>query len=238
MDKYFLWERFFTNLPKLAAKLPLTFQMVILSSIIGTLFALVIAGIRLKKIPVLSEVLRVFISFERGTPMLVQLLIVYFAFPMLLEWLFDWDTREWDRVTFVIITFVLNEGAFLSETFRASILAIPKLQREAALSCGLTSSQAFFRIVLPQAIRIAIPSWGMNFIGLFAQTSLVFMIGVIDILGLATAIGTSTGHALESYIIVAIFFVIINVALRLGLAKLERALDYAGSRKEKQGALA
>ena len=128
MDKYFLWERFFTNLPKLAAKLPLTFQMVILSSLFGTVLALVIAGVRLRKIPVVNEILRVFISFERGTPMLVQLLIVYFAFPMLLEWLFDIDTREWDRVTFVIITFVLNEGAFLSETFRASILAIPRIQ--------------------------------------------------------------------------------------------------------------
>ena len=144
-NSFFSWSRLFEYIPLLIKKLPVTFEIVFLSFILGSLLALLLAVIRIKKIPVLSQIIRVFISFERGTPMLVQMLVVYYALPLALEALLDISTRGWNRMTFVIITFILNEGAFLSETYRASIIAIPKGQREAALACGLTGSQTFLR---------------------------------------------------------------------------------------------
>lgn len=221
MDDFFSWQRLFDNLPRLAAKLPLTFEIVAVACIGGTSLALLLAAIRLKKIPVIDQIIRTFISFERGTPMLVQLLVVYYALPLLLEALFDADTRDWERIQFVFITFILNQGAFLCETFRASILAVPKIQTEAALSCGISPRRTFFGIIIPQAMRIALPGFGMNLLGLFQETSLVFMIGVIDVLGLAQAIGSNTGHSIEAYLITALFFIIINLTLRKILNILE-----------------
>jgi len=225
MEDFFSWSRFFSNIPRLAAKLPLTFEIVAVAFVFGTILALLLAVLQLRKIPVVEQIVRVFISFERGTPMLVQLLVVYYALPLLLESLFDVDTRRWARIQFVFITFVLNQGAFLCETFRAAILAVPKIQSEAAFSCGLTSRQTFFRIVLPQSLRIAVPGVGMDLLGLFQETSLLFMIGVIDILGLAQAIGSNTGHSIEAYLITALFFIIINLFLRKILNVLEGKLN-------------
>lgn len=220
---FFRWSRFFDVIPKIAAKFPVTFEIVFFSFAFGAILALLIAVVRIKKIPVLAQVVRVFISFERGTPMLVQLFLVYYILPQLIGSLLDIDTRRWSRTLFVIITFVLNEGAYLGETFRAAIVAVPKLQTEAALSCGLTGRQTFLRIILPQATRIAIPPTGLNLIGLFIQSSLVFVLGVMDMIGRAQAYAGQTGHALEAYIVVALFYIIVNIALRRGFAAWEGA---------------
>ncbi len=225
MEDFFSWERVWLNIPRLAAKLPLTFEIVGIAFLAGSVFALILALVRLAKIPVLDQIIRVFISFERGTPMLVQLLVVYYALPLLIERFFDVDTRSWERLTFVLITFILNQGAFLCETFRASILSVPKIQTEAGFACGLSFLQTFLRIILPQALRIALPGVGMNLLGLFQETSLVFMIGVIDVLGLAQAIGSNSGHAIEAYLITAVFFIVINLTVRKILSVLEEKLN-------------
>lgn len=230
-NSFFSWSRLFEYIPLLIKKLPVTFEIVFLSFILGSLLALLLAVTRIKKIPVLSQIIRVFISFERGTPMLVQMLVVYYALPLALEALLDISTRGWNRMTFVIITFILNEGAFLSETYRASIIAIPKGQREAALACGLTGSQTFFKIILPQAIRIAIPPAGLNLIGIFQSTSLVYMIGVLDMLGMANAIGARTGHTIESYLFITLIFVIVNQLLTALFRKIDKNLVFTSKRR-------
>lgn len=237
MGEFFSWGRVVENFPLLIAKFPVTLEIVVFGFGFGAILALFLALIRIKKIPVISQIVRVFISFERGTPMLVQMLVVYYAFPLLLEALFDLDTRGWERLNYVIITFILNEGAFLSETFRAAITAIPKVQTEAALSCGLTASQTFFRIVLPQSVRIAIPPMGLNLIGVFMSTSLVFMIGVIDIVGMAQAIGTRSGHSLESYLIIALLFVLVNQILTRAFRLLDKRLSYGSGKSRKKQAV-
>ena len=215
MGEYFSWGRFHENLPKILSKLPLTFEITIISFVFGLILALIIACIQIRKTKVVSQLLRVFISFERGTPILVQMLIVYYAFPMILESIFDIDTRGWGKIVFVDIALILNEGAFMAEIFRGAILAVPKGQTEAALACGLTNYQGFMRIVLPQAFKIAIPPVGVNLIGLFRSTTLASMIGVVDMVGYAQALGSTTGHTLESYVILAITFVVINFILQV-----------------------
>lgn len=230
MGEYFSWGRFFENFPRILSKLPLTFEMAGVSFFFGLILALIIACIQIRKTKVLYQLVKLFISFERGTPILVQMLIVYYAFPMLLEWIFDIDTRGWGKIAFVIIALILNEGAFMAEIFRGAILSIPKGQTEAALSCGLTNYQAFMRIVLPQAFRVAIPPVGVNLIGLCMSTTLASMIGVVDMVGYAGAIGAKTGHTLESYIILAIVYIAINFMLQIIFHFINKSLSLQSRR--------
>ncbi|MCR4823366.1 MAG: amino acid ABC transporter permease [Treponema sp.] len=226
MADLFSWQRLIQNLPVLIVKLPITFEIVAVAFSLGFILALLIATARIKKIPLLNQILTVFISFERGTPLLVQMLVVYYALPIVLKSFFGIDSRRWEKIIFVDLALILNQGVFLGEIFRAAILSIPKGQREAAIACGFSDYKAFVKIVLPQAVRVALPSTGLTLIGLFQETSLVFMIGVIDIIGRASALGATTGHSLESYIIIAVIFVLINFILTAITTKIDKKLTF------------
>ena len=236
MADLFSWQRLIQNLPILIVKLPITFEIVAVAFTLGFLLALLIATARIKKIPVLNQILTVFISFERGTPLLVQMLVVYYALPIVLKSFFGIDSRRWEKIIFVDLALILNQGVFLGEIFRGAILSIPKGQREAAIACGFSEFNAFVRIVLPQAVRVALPSTGLTLIGLFQETSLVFMIGVIDIIGRASALGATTGHSLESYVIIAVIFVLINFALTAITTKIDKKLTF-GAKPVRMGAV-
>ena len=233
MGEFFSWHRVVHNFPILIKKLSVTFEIVAVAFVLGFILALLIATARIKKIPVLNQILSVFVSFERGTPLLVQMLVVYYALPLLLEALFDLDTRRWGKIIFVDLALILNQGVFLGEIFRGAITSIPKGQREAAIACGMTEFSAFVKIVLPQAVRVALPATGLNLIGLFQETSLVFMIGVMDIIGRASALGATSGHSLESYLIIAVIFLSINLVLTTITTKISKKLSY-GSASIKQ----
>ena len=226
MSDLFSWQRLVQNFPVLIVKLPVTFEIVAVAFSLGFVLALLIATARIKRIPVLDQILTVFISFERGTPLLVQMLVVYYALPIVLKAFFGIDSRRWEKIIFVDLALILNQGVFLGEIFRGAILSIPKGQREAAIACGFSEFDAFVKVVLPQAVRIALPSTALTLIGLFQETSLVFMIGVIDIIGRANALGATTGHSLESYLIVAAVLLLINFALTAITTRIDRKFAF------------
>lgn len=236
MGEFFSWQRVVHNFPILIKKLPVTFEIVAVAFSLGFILALLIATARIKKIPILNQILTVFISFERGTPLLVQILVVYYALPLVLQAFFGIDTRRWDKIIFVDLALILNQGVFLGEIFRGAITSIPKGQKEAAIACGMTEFSAFTKIVLPQAVRVALPATGLNLIGLFQETSLVFMIGVMDIIGRASALGATSGHSLESYLIIAVLFLSINFVLTGITTKISKNLSY-GTNVLKQKAI-
>lgn len=226
MGDFFNWERFFTNIPQILPYLPVTFKIIFYATVFGVLLGIFVAIIRIKKIPVLHQLAAIYVSFMRGTPMLVQLLVIFYGLPILMQQMFNINVNRWDKIIFVYITYMLNQGAFLSEIFRCSILAIPKGQMEAAYSVGLTQFQAFRRIILPQAARVAVPSFGSDFIGLFQNTSLAFLIGVVDIMGRAKTIGTATKHVFEAYIFIAILFIVISLIVKGFFYLLDKKLAY------------
>ena len=122
-----------------------------------------------------------YISFMRGTPLMLQLIAVYFG-----PWyLFRIRISDGYRFYAVIIAFVLNYAAYFAEIYRAGIAAVPKGQREAAAVLGYTNAQAFFRIVLPQVIKHILPPMANEFITLIKDTSLAFAIGVMEMFTLA-----------------------------------------------------
>ncbi len=228
----FSWNRFYDNIPKIVPYLTVTFSVVIYATVFGVLLGFLIALIKIKKVPIVSRIFSVYVSFMRGTPMLVQLMLIYYGLPAFIDSVFGTNiNREWNKVIFAYITFILNQGAFLSAIFYSAITAIPIGQLEAGYSVGLTGFQSFRRILLPQAVRIALPTFGSDLVGLFQNSSLVFLIGVTDIMGRAKTIGTATKHVVEAYAFVAVIYIVISLLIRFVFSLTNQRLEYGRRRK-------
>lgn len=162
-----------------------------------------------------------YISFMRGTPLMLQLIAVYFG-----PWyLFRIRISDGYRFYAVIIAFVLNYAAYFAEIYRAGIAAVPKGQREAAAVLGYTNAQAFFRIVLPQVIKHILPPMANEFITLIKDTSLAFAIGVMEMFTLAKQI-SSAQRSMAPLIAAAVFYYVFNAIVAFIMGRAEKWLDY------------
>lgn len=230
MGDYFSFDRFLVRIGQITPYVLVNFKMVFWAMLIGTICAIALAILRLKKIPVIEQILIVFISYMRGTPLLVQMCVAYYGIPIVFGNLiynaFGINLNRLDAIVFVIIAFILNEAAFLGEIFRGAILSVPTVQTEAGLSIGMTRLQILFRIVLPQAINVAIPQYGVDLIGVFHNTALAFTLGVLDMMSRARTLGVSTGHTLEGFVVVAIIYIIISLILKALFYLLEKKFQY------------
>ena len=231
MGDLFSTERFLVEIPVLLPYLLENLKVLFYATVFGVLLGLLVTAIRMNKIPILYQFIVVYISFMRGTPMLVQLMLIYYGLPAFIDPLLGTNiSREWPPILFAYTTFILNQGAFLSSIFYGAIKGVPTGQFEAGLSVGMTRLQTFRRIIAPMAIRIALPPFGTDFVGVVHNASLVYVIGVIDILGRAKSIGSATGHALEAYVVVALNFVICSILTRVFFGALGNKLDYANKK--------
>lgn len=224
---FFSFQRVIEYFPKVLSRLPVTLNIVLVSISIALVLGTIVAVVRIKKIPVLCQLAAIYVSFVRGTPILVQLFLVYYGIPFLIVWLVGSNiTSEWNKLIFVYIAYALNEAGFLSEHIRAAILSVPAGQTEAGYSVGLSGSQTFFRIVFPQAFRVLLPGFSAMLVGLLPATSLAYMLGVSDMMGKVKAIGTVTFHTLEGYFCAAVIFVVASFVLEQVFARLIKQFDY------------
>lgn len=210
-------------LPRLLSKLPITLLIVIAAWFSGMALGLVLACVRLYRVPVLNQATAVYISFMRGTPIIVQMFLVYYGLPMLMAAV-GIDINRWDKLFFVIVTYGLHTAAFHAEIFRAAIAAVPRGQAEAAYSVGLSPVQTIWRIVAPQAVLVAVPNVGNALSHLLQDTSLAFTIGIIDVMGEVRAIGSNTHRMLEGYAGAALIFLVLTLLLEKSFSRLERTL--------------
>lgn len=177
-------KAFISSFPKLLSVLPSTCLLFIGIVCIGIVLGMLLAVIRLGKSKVLNVITAVFISFERGTPLLIQTLVVYFGLrAVFINGFGIASASRWNAAYFALIAYGLNLGCFLSETFRGAFLAIDRGQIEAAESIGMDKFQIFRRVILPQGARIALPNMGNLLLDDFKAISLAFSIGVIEIMG-------------------------------------------------------
>lgn len=188
-------------IPKLLKYVPITLYISITAMIIAIVIGVGLALILVNRVPVLLQLAKVYISFFRGTPPLVQLLMIYFGLPQIFP---VFNTIS--AVTAAIIAFSLNISAYLAEVFRAALESVDKGQLEAAYTVGMSYSQAMKGIVLPQAVRNAIPATGNNFIGLLKNSSLAFTIGVTELLAQGKLLASSTLKFFEAYLAVALIY--------------------------------
>lgn len=192
MGKIFSVEFLIQSIPQIAVYLPITLLITIASCVAGLIVGFFIALARYFEVRVLKTVAKVYISFIRGTPTMVQLVLVYYGIPILLRvmneaWGTSFDINGIHPVVFAIITLGLNAAAYMSEIIRSALMSVDEGQVEACYSLNMTKWQALISVVIPQAFVVALPSLGNNFISLLKETSLVFNIAVVDIMAQAIA---------------------------------------------------
>lgn len=225
MENLFDFKLIFQYLPSLLTRIHITLIIVLLATIVGLSLGVIIALARIYKIPIINELSILYISFIRGTPIIVQLFIVYYGLPEMLIPI-GININRWDKLNFVLITYGINCAAFMAEIIRVAIVSVPIGQTEAACSIGMTRLQTFHRITAPQAIITALPSIGTNIIGLLQDSSLAFALGVIDVMGQAQAIGSRTLHKFEGYAAAAIIFIILSILLEKAFSEVEKRATF------------
>lgn len=214
-----MWDLFVRAAPLLAEGVVVTIFLGTTSFALGSFIGLLVALARLSGIAPLTWFAVLYLSIFRGTPMLVQILLIYFGLPQLGITL--------DPIPSAIIALSLGVASYQSENFRSGILSVEKGQREAALSIGMTGWQALRRIIFPQALRIATPTIGNRFIALMKDTSLASVVTVVELTRVAERIGSATFRYLEMFVIIAAIYWAISTVLSIGQETLERRMARA-----------
>lgn len=203
--------------PLLKAGLEFTVPLTLISFTLGLILALVTALARISNFKSLVLLAKFYVWIIRGTPLLVQLFIIFYGLPA--------SGITLDALTAAIIGFTLNVGAYNSEVIRAAILSIPKGQWEASYSVGMTYNQALRRIIIPQAARVSVPSLANSFISLIKDTSLAATITVTEMFQIAQRITASTYEPLWMYIEVAFIYLIFCSVLSWLQSNMEKRLE-------------
>lgn len=190
-----------------------TLKLSFLAILLGFTISLFIAIVITAKVPILSGIFKVYISFFRGTPLMAQLFCFYFGILPLLSKL----VLKVSSFQAALVILSLASSAYMAESLRAAISSIHRGQMEAAQSIGMTYMQAMVRIILPQAIKVAIPTLFSSFINIVKDTSLVFAIGVKEMMATAQLEGASGYRYLEAY--VCVLFVYWGITSIMGLAQ-------------------
>lgn len=241
MTKLFDFQKVFTNIPELLAYLPVTLELALSSMLIGLTLGLVLAIIKMKEIPVLKQIAAAFVSLIRGTPVLVQLYIVYFGVPMFFKYLnqrygTSFAVADIPGFVYAVLALGLNSSAFSSEMIRSALLSVGKGQLEAAYALGMTYGQALRRIIIPEAMTVALPTIGNSLISSIKGTSLAFTCAVVEITAQGRIIGGRDYRYFEVYCSLAIIYwivtIVIEQVLKFAENKLaipEQAEHYAGA---------
>ncbi|MDP4163534.1 MAG: amino acid ABC transporter permease [Bacillota bacterium] len=203
--------------PILKAGLYYTIPLTLITFVLGILLAFFTAIARLSGFRPLVALAKFYVWIFRGTPLLVQIFILFYGFPSIGITL--------DPFPAAVIAFTLNTGAYSYEIIRAAILSIPKGQWEAAASISMTKAQAMRRIILPQAIRVSIPPLGNSFISLVKDTSLAATITVTELFQKGQEIASVTYEPLWLYIEVAFIYLLFSTVLSFLQSRLERRYD-------------
>ena len=199
-----------------------TLYIAFLAMLLGVVLGVILAVMRVSRNPIASGVAGIYVWFWRATPVILQLLVVYFGMRQVIEE--DFFRDNWTRWRAAVITFGLNEAAYMAEIVRGGIQAVESGQMDAAKSLGMTNLQALRRIILPQAFRVIIPPTGNEFIALLKNTSVAFAIGVVELLNATKIQAARNFKPMELYTVAAFWYLILVSVFSLGQAELERIL--------------
>ena len=205
----------------IAGGLGQTLQISILSIILAITMALLAALGRLSKFPPIYALSTFYVSLIRGTPLYLQIMFFFLAMPQISTW--------WAQLPGLwagVLALGLNYGAYMSETFRAGIASVGKGQREAAIALGMTPGKTMRRVILPQALRFAIPPMGNDFISMTKDSALVAATGFVhEVMWRAVKVGRAQFHSLEALIMAAIFYWVMTLVLTAFQSRMETRLS-------------
>ena len=211
-------ENFFNLVKILSEGLGTTLLIFILTLVLGIPVGILIAMARNSKNKILSNITKLYILIIRGTPMMLQIIFIYFAPYYLFK-------INYDRFVAIIIAFVVNYAAYFAEIYRGGIESISAGQYEAAKILGYSKAQTFFRIILPQVIKRILPSVTNEVITLVKDTSLAFVVAVSEMFTIAKQIA-SAQTTMMPFVIAAVFYFVFNLLVAIVMDKIEKKLNY------------
>ena len=213
-------------LPSILEGALITLSVAIASLVIAVVLGLIGASMKLARSPLLRSSANVYTTVIRGVPDLVLMLLIFYGGQMAINAIapkFGYDGYvDVNPFAAGVVTIGFIFGAYLTETFRGAIMAIPAGQREAAIACGMSSVQVFVRIVFPQMVRLAIPAFTNNWLVLVKSTALVSVIGLSDMMQRAGQAAGSTREPFTFYTAVALLYLAITTVSVLLLRMLEK----------------
>lgn len=209
--KLFSWRAVFDAIPSILERLPLTIGLTLAGAVSGLILALLFAVIKINRVKVIYPIQAFFVSFLRGTPILVQLMLSYYGIPLLLKAInqrtgLDMNINAIPASVFAITAFAFNEAAYASETIRAAIQSVNSGEVEAAKSLGMTNKQIYSRVIIPNAAVVATPTLINSLIGLTKGTSLAFSAGIVEMYAQAQILGGGDYRYFERFISVSLIY--------------------------------
>ena len=218
MDMNLNVDLMINSLPLLITGAGITIQITAISVGLGLIIGMFVGIARISNVKLLRWLAAIYIDFLRGTPLLVQIFLIYFALPVILE-------QRVDPFIAAITACGINSGAYIAEIFRAGIQAIDEGQMEAGRSLGMTWVQTMRYIIVPQAFKNIVPPLGNEFIALLKDSSLVSVIGCEELTRRGQLIIARTYGSLEIWISVAIIYLVMTLTISRLVAYLEKRLD-------------
>ncbi|EXG84032.1 amino acid ABC transporter permease [Lacrimispora sp.] len=206
---------------QLAGGMWVSIQIFVVTLVFSLPLGLLVSFGRMSKNPVIQAIVKFYISVMRGTPLMLQLMVVYFG-PY---YLFGIKVGNGYRLWAAFIGFVINYAAYFAEIYRSGIQSMPVGQYEAAKLLGYTKSQTFFRIIFPQVVKRILPSVTNEVITLVKDTSLAFSISVLEMFAVAKALASSQ-TSLIPFVAAGLFYYIFNLIVAIGMEYIEKRLNY------------
>lgn len=195
----------------------ITIVLAFFAVLFGTLLGLALTLLRRSKIKPISYIATAYVEFVRGTPLLVQIYIIYIGLPKLIG-------IDMPDMTVGAVALALNSGAYISEIIRAGIEAVDKGQMEAARSLGMSQRLAMFEIIIPQAFKNILPALGNEFVSIIKESSMVSVIGVAELMYNAGIVRGNTALGLEPVIVAAVVYFILTFTMTRALGYVERRM--------------
>ncbi|WP_341962713.1 amino acid ABC transporter permease [Pseudomonas sp. RC10] len=215
MNFQFDWQAALASIPALLAGLPMTLLISLIGVVIGMLLGVAFGMLRLAPQWYLRAIAVTYVEIFRGTPVLVQVLFIFYGLPSLLG-------HPLDPLTAAIASIALNSGAYISEVVRGGVGSIDRGQSEAGLSLGLGPVQTFAHVIWPQALRRMAPALGNQMITSIKDTSLFSVIGIGELVREGQIFIAATFNALEVYLMIGVFYLLITLTLSLLINVYER----------------
>lgn len=214
-DSLWNWEHVWAALPDmLAAFVKVTLLVTVVGSIIAAVLGLVIALVRRTAPQPISGIVTFLMNFIRMTPIVVQLLFVYYAVPSI------------SGLTVGIVVFGIHYATFMAEVYRSGIDAVPKGQWEGTTALSMSPSRTWIAVIIPQAVRATVPALGNYVISMFKETPFLVTIAVMDMVGAAREYGAGTFRFTEVFIVAGILFLVASYPTSLLIGRLEKRLVY------------
>jgi len=211
------FQQFIPSLPFLLQGIAVTLRIVLVAGVIGFVLGIILSILKLSKLPILGWIAQAYTSIFRGTPLVLQLMIIYYGVPQL-------TNIQIEPAVAAILSFGLNSAAYISEIIRAGIMAVDKGQKEAAMALGVSSRQTMFDLILPQALKNIFPALINEAVSLTKESAVVTVIGVTDIMRRAYIMGGEKYSYLEPMILAGLIYYVLVIILTTLAKALERRM--------------